>query len=119
MNYKSTHNIDQRISESLRIISKYPNYVPVIVEFPKSITLQPKNKFLCPREVNFSHLICIIRKQLSSLKQSQAIFCFIGNKLVPNSHLVGQIYDEYLEKDKDGGKDKFLYVSVSFENTFG
>ena len=117
MKYKSTHNLDQRISESQRIVSKYPNYVPVIIDFPQTITPQPKNKFLCPREVNFSHLICIIRKQLPSIKQSEAIFCFIGNSLVVNSKLVGEIYDEIQEKEKS--HDKFLYVTVSFENTFG
>ena len=47
--YKERFSLDQRISESERILSKYPNYIPMIVEIDSKFGEIKKNKFLVPR----------------------------------------------------------------------
>ena len=114
-------NEEKNIAESQRILAKYPNKVPIIVEYKSAIfkNKEVKKKFLCPRDINLSHLLYIIRKHHDNfLKPSEALFCFIENTLGNNTQLIGEIYDRYIEKKKDS-KNKYLYVTIQTENTFG
>ena len=117
-------NEEKQITDSQRILAKYPNKVPVIVDYRSPIFQgkDVKKKFLCPRDINLSHLLYIIRKHHDGfIKPSEALFCFIDNTLGNNTQLIGDVYDKYLEnkKIKDGGKNKYMYVTIQTENTFG
>ena len=113
--YKCEKKFKDRYNESENILKKYPNRIPVIVEkSPQCKNLEnfDKKKFLVPGDMLMSQFIYVIRKRMK-LSPEKAIFVFINNKVVPNSMLLRQIYNN----DKD--KDNFLYVSYSGENTFG
>ena len=100
--------------ESQRILNKYHDRVPIIVNKEK-ISLLPdlkKNKYLVPKDMVLSQFIFIIRKNLT-LSSSEALFITINNKLCPSNKKINDLYEE--EKHEDG----FLYIIYSSENTFG
>ena len=110
--------MDQKIlenkKESDRILSKYPDRVPIIVNKEK-ISLLPdlkKNKYLVPKDMVISQFIFIIRKNLT-LSSSEALFITINDKLCASNKKIVELYEE--EKHEDG----FLYIIYSSENTFG
>ena len=114
MNFKTKYTIDERISESNKIMKKYPHRVPVIVEKNNNCKLDDidKNKYLVPRDLNINQLIFIIRKRIN-LNSSEALFIMINNKLCPSNTCIGDIYDD------NHNDDGFLYIIYTSENTFG
>ena len=113
--YKEKYSFEKRLNEATRIINKYPNRIPVIVERDnneKEIQLINKNKYLVPISLTVGQFVYVIRKRLV-LPPEKAIFLFINNVLPPTASLLGTIYDEYKDKDH------FLYIKYSGENTFG
>lgn len=113
-NFKSKHTFEKRVQESTRILEKYPDRIPVIVEKAPTANLKSidKNKYLVPSDLTVGQFIYIIRKRLS-LKQQEALFVFINNILPPANGMISTVYNQY--KDNDG----FLYIIYSGENTFG
>jgi len=120
--YRKNNSIESRISECNRILSKYPDRIPVIVESTdKEIKDQLKKfKFLVPGDVSISHLICKIREQLK-LNKSKGIFLFCDNIILSSHQMVEEIYEEYKTRNELNSRydDRFLYIKVSAENTFG
>jgi hypothetical protein len=120
--YKDEVSLSTRISESNRVLSKYIDRIPVIIDCDRELdTIVKKRKFLVPREVSASYLITLIRSK-GNLDSKKAIFIFCDNKLIQGQTMIGEIYDKYMEnlinsKKFDG--DKFLYFYISCENTFG
>jgi len=112
--YKKSKSFEERLSESNRIIEKYPDRLPIIVERKNTCKLNDidKNKFLVPSDMVLTQFIYIIRKRIK-LNSSEALFFFVNNILCNNSQSMIEIYNLY--KDKDG----FLYIEYSSENTFG
>ena len=113
--FKERFSFEKRQDEALRIMKKYPDRVPIIVERSRSDTtteLINKNKYLAPSSLTVGQFVYVIRKRLI-LPPEKAIFLFIGGILPPTASLLGSIYDE--RKDKD----HFLYITYSGENTFG
>ena len=100
--------------ESQRILNKYPDRIPIIVNKERISTLPnlKKNKYLVPRDMVLSQFIFIIRKNLI-LSSSEALFITINNKLCPSNKKIIDLYED--EKNEDG----FLYIIYSSENTFG
>ena len=112
--FKKTNPLEVRTTESQRMISKYPDRIPVIVERNHSSKIAEidKKKYLVPVDLTVGQFIHVIRKRIK-LDSTEAIFIFIKNKVPSSSSLMSTIYSEY--KDDDG----FLYVKYSGENTFG
>ena len=112
--FKSSKSLEDRISESNKIIEKYPDRIPIIVEKSADSNLKDidKQKYLVPKELTFSQFLYIIRKRIH-LNEAEALFIFINNKLVPSNKSMNEVYD--VDKDEDG----FLYVTYTNENTFG
>ena len=113
--FKERNSFKKRRDEATRIMEKYPDRVPIIVERSKNDTTTPlinKNKYLAPSSLTVGQFVYVIRKRLV-LPPEKAIFLFIGNILPPTASLLGTIYDE--QKDSD----HFLYIKYSGENTFG
>ena len=114
--YKETVSYEKRCSESCRILSKHINCVPIIIDFVNIETSNNKNKFLVPNDLTISQFMYSIRKSLK-INHYESIFIFFDNILVPTSKTVGEVYENYLNKHNTG--DKFLYATITKENTFG
>jgi GABA(A) receptor-associated protein len=112
--FKNKHTIDQRKHESKRIIEKYPDRLPIIVEVRKNDSIPPldKQKYLVPSDLTIGQFIYVIRKRIR-LDPHKALYLFFNNTLLPTSAPIGKIYDEH--KDPDG----FLYSIISCEDSFG
>lgn len=113
--FKKKFDVKSRSTESRRILEKYPERIPIIVERNANSINVPqidKQKYLVPNDLTVGQFLYIIRKRLQ-LKPEQAIFAFVNNSLPSTSSLVSEIYEQH--KDEDG----FLYFIYSGENTFG
>ena len=115
MVFKKKFTLEQRTAESKKILVKYPDKIPIIVENSKKSTLKPmtKNKFLVPNDLTLGQFLVIIRKRID-LDSKDSLFTFINDKILPpTSAKVSTLY--YDHKDEDG----FLYMTYCNENTFG
>jgi len=114
-NYKTQYTQQNRQIESLKLQTKYPDRIAVIVHQSANSGLPPldKHKFLVPKDITCGQFMHVLRKRLV-LKAEQALFTFFGkNELVKNSELMQNVYDQH--KDEDG----FLYAIIQAESTFG
>lgn len=115
MSFKNTYAISERKAEANRIIDKYPDRVPIVVERKKgndNISDLDKHKYLVPKDMTLGQFVYVIRRRIK-LKSDKAIFVFVNNVLPPVSQLISQLYTEH--KDEDG----FLYITYGSESTFG
>lgn len=115
MNFKSTKTFTERKTEADRILTKYPDQVPIICEKVagnKDLPEMDKFKFLVPKDLTLGQFMYVIRNRMK-LSPEKAIFLFVGKNVPSSSELIGSIYHNY--RDADG----FLYVIYSGENTFG
>jgi GABA(A) receptor-associated protein len=112
--FKEENTFEQRRAESLKIHSKYPDRIPVVVEKAgrSGIPSIDKHKFLVPSDLSVAQFMWIIRKRIH-LQPEKAIFLFVGKLLPQSSASMANIYKEHA--DEDG----FLYVVYSGESTFG
>lgn len=112
--FQKENVLAERKSKAHRVVSKYPDRVPVICQRePKSnLSDMEKPKILVPKDLSVAQFIAIIRKRIQ-LQPQETMFLFINNKLVQNGALMADVYDH--NKDEDG----FLYVLYSSENYFG
>ena len=108
-------DFDKRLSESKRIMAKYPDRIPLIIfKDPKSQLAQlDKYKYLIPLDLTLGQFIHVIRKKIK-LTSEKSIFLFTQqNNIMTISEMMNTIYKKY--KDEDG----FLYLVYFEENTFG
>ena len=113
-NFKKSKSLNERITESSKIIERYPDRIPIIVEKDKKSKIRDidKNKFLVPNDMTLGQFMYVVRKRIK-LDPTEALFFFVNNILCNNTQTLGEIYKTY--KDKDG----FLYILYTSENTFG
>jgi len=100
--------------EAKKLLTKYPDRVPVIIQKKEHTNLPDlkKCKYLIPKDTNLSQIIYIIRKNIN-IKPETSIFVFINNTLIPNQNNIGEVYNLYKNTDD------FLYIKYTTENTFG
>ncbi len=116
--FKDEYSCTHRLAESTKILAKYPDRIPAIVEpgkgsfFSKVAPDLDKKKYLVPNMLTCGQFQYIIRKRLK-LEEHQAIFLLVNNTMVPTAELMSNVYNQH--KDEDG----FIYFNYSFENTFG
>lgn len=114
--FKNEFKFQDRLTESKRVLSKYPDRVPIICERSLTATQDcpviDKRKYLVPITYTVGEFLFIIRKRLK-LTPEKAIFLFVNDKIPATCSLIGNVYQRY--KDADG----YLYMSYSQENTFG
>jgi len=100
---------------SNRLMTKYPDRVPVIIEKSDHITL-PNYKYLLPKDINASTFMSIIKTKIN-IAAKQALFTFIKSNddyvLIPMNETMSEIYKMYRQPDG------FLYMRFGIENTFG
>ena len=114
VDFKRQHPFEKRKAESTRIMTKYPDKLPIIVEKAKNSDIEEidKTKYLVPEDLTMGQFVYVIRKRLK-LTQEKAIFLFVNQILPPTAALVRQIYED--NKNDDG----FLYITYNSENAFG
>ena len=113
--FKNEFRFEDRLAESRRVLSKYPDRRPVICQKSNSQIDLPdidKKKYLVPNDLTIGQFMFIIRKRIK-LRADEGIFLFIGDQIISSSSIIGHVYDLY--KESDG----FLYVYYSKENVFG
>ena len=111
--FRQKHSLEARKEEASRILSKYPDRIPVICERANNnIKDLDKKKYLIPNDLKMIDFLMVVRRRLN-LPAHQSLFVFVNDKLINGSELLSKIYDG--EKDEDG----FLYVMYGGESTFG
>ena len=113
--FQKDHTFEVRSQESAKILAKYPDRIPLIVEKSPGNNILPqisKSKFLVPSDITITQFMFIIRKYLK-LEPSVSIYlCCAG--VIPNAgESINNVYIQH--KDSDG----FLYLFYTGENTFG
>lgn len=116
MKFTSQHTFAARLKESRRIMSEYPDRLPVICERSENnssdIPKIDKIKYLAPLDLTISQFLHVIRNKIK-LSAEKAIFLFVDGTIPPGSAFISQIYSQH--KNSDG----FLYFTYSGENVFG
>lgn len=111
--FQSNYSLKQRLDESKRILDKYPDKIPIIVETNDTqLPYLTKTKYLTPKDLIFGQILYVIREKLN-LPPEKALFMFVNNTIPSTSDLIKSVYDKHKHKDN------FLYISVKSENTFG
>jgi len=117
MQFKIDNSFEDRREQSRKILTKYPDRVPVVVERAPSgpsIGVLEKSKFLLPYEATVAGFMNTLRRQVVA-NSSDGFYMFCGDKnvLVSGSNTFQHLYANY--KDDDG----FLYMMYAGENVFG
>ena len=114
--YQNELTLEKRLSEFNRIVGKYPDRIPIIIEKSKinsnNIPDLDKHKFLVPEDITLGQFMYVLRQRIK-LESKVAIFLFINDKLISTSSTIGEIYDQ------NKHIDNFLYIKYAGENTFG
>jgi GABA(A) receptor-associated protein len=114
-----TNAVDSRFSrtEALRVLNKYPDRIPVIVNRATNATEKTLyldcQKFLVPGELTMGQFMYVIRKRMN-IAPYEALFLFINGVIPPTNSLMSTVYEEMKDEDT-----LFLYVTYSMENVFG
>ena len=115
-NYESIsekQTIEERKVQSNKVLNKYPERIPVIVEpLTNDILSIDKNKFIVSKDMTFGQFIYIIKKRLK-VESNVALFFTINGNLCTSGTDIGTIYSE------KKNEDNFLYIKYTTENTFG
>ena len=112
--FKRDHAFADRLAESKRILSTYPDRIPVSCQKAPGCKIEDldRHKYLVPMDLTVGQFLYVIRKRMK-LDSEAALFLFIDNVLPAYSQLISTTYEQ--SKDSDG----FLYINFSTENTFG
>ena len=96
------------------ILDKYPQRIPLYIDkFPLSkLPSIEKKKYLVPKDFRMADVMYVIRKKIK-LQNSEAIFLYVNNKLIPTERIISVVYDNH--KDING----VLNIQYDKMNTFG
>jgi len=111
----SDDNLLKRISLSKTLLEKNTGFIPIILEFKDNKYKIPNDgimKILINNSYTIGQLHCIIRKKCK-INNTEAMYLFCNNFLIPNSYIMSDLYHKY--KNKDG----FLYIQITFLETYG
>lgn len=117
--FRDERSHEERLEESGRVATKYPDKVPLICEMaptgrlPVGIDIKDiKTKYLVNKRMTLGEFSGILRKKMK-LAGETAIFIFVNNQLPSLSNTIGVLQSRY--EHTDG----FLYLHYNFENVFG
>ncbi len=110
--FKEKYSFEKRKTEADRVVTKYPQRVPIIFDCKDKTIQLDKVKFLVPRDITPQELLLVVKKRLI-LGKEDALYMFINNVIPPMVSTMGELYDRY--KEECG----FLYISINKEKAFG
>ena len=113
--FKQENSLEDRKNETTKIMKKYDDRIPIIIERSARTDLPDveKNKYLVPDNLTVGQFIFTALRTRLKIDNTKALFIFINDTIPPTSASLKEIYDEH--KDEDG----FLYMTYAGENTFG
>jgi hypothetical protein len=113
--FKTKHDLEDRVLIYENLAKKYPNKIPVVVEFAFG-DIKDSRKMLLDHDEYIVRLIATIKRGWS-----QSIYILTDtNKCLMSSESVGETYKQYLcDKSATNEADKIMYLAVYTENTFG
>lgn len=112
--YEKNNTLEYRKEEVKKIMKKYDDKIPVIIQFDNNFEKKLKTKYLVNHKVTLSMFINSIRKHCS-LKSEQAIFLYInGDTCVSNMLSMGEIYKTHKVPEWN-----ILKIYICKENCFG
>ena len=113
ISFEKSFPFEKRIEEANKVLEKYPDRIPIIVEpGTKSVKNISRKKYLVPYDLSVGQFMHVIRQRID-LDPSEAIYLFCNGKLAPTSKLLIELYE------MEGNDDKFLYFQYCNESTFG
>ncbi len=111
VSYRVDYTFAHRDAESKKLIEKYPDRIPAIVEKALEVGLTSwtltKKKYLVPKDLTVGQFMSVLRNRMN-LPFEQAIRLCIDKVKPATSDRVDVVYQNY--KDKDG----FVYFTYSF-----
>lgn len=111
--FKKNNSFDERLRESNRILLKYPDRVPIIVDNEvKNNQTCLKQKYLVPKDITISQFMFVLRKRFR-IDANQGLYMIINGIIPASNSLINHVYENY--KDPDN----FLYIILKSESTFG
>lgn len=118
--YKDTIPLKKRIDDSIKLISKYPSYVPIVIECDDEVAkLIKKRKYLIDKDVQVSYLLQAIRGKMT-VDKHKAFFLFYNDVMISTTELIGVLYEKYKMVNKiTRNDDQIFYITLKLENTFG
>ena len=93
-----------------KLLGKYPDRVPVVVE--SKLGDGQFMKYMVPKDRTIAQMIVQLRKHIK-MTPKQAVYLFVDNTLPPNSATVGQVWEQHRNAEN------VLHIMYSLENTFG
>ena len=115
LNFSNRYKFNERVQEATRVLSKYPERIPVICEKNAKCTDLNnigKEKYLVFPDLTCGQFMYIIRRSLA-LPAEKAVFMMINGIIPSNTDIMYELYEKH--KDSDG----FLYITYTSENVFG
>lgn len=119
-NFVKERSEEERLAESGKMMSKYPDRIPVVI-FSTLDDISGKYKFLFPVDFTMGQALTLYRRRVK-VQPHEALFLFVGvdpeipfhgGVLPPSTSLMSHVHSQY--KHTDG----FLYLVIRQENTFG
>ena len=113
--YRTSTTFRKRKQESERILVKFEDKVPLLVE-PASEKDPPirHRKYVVPRSVTFGNLIYMLNEKMKMGDGETLLLTLEEDRSIPRvASQVGELYDA--KRNPDG----FLYVKYRLENTLG
>jgi GABA(A) receptor-associated protein len=111
-NFRTLHTREQRLNEFKRIIQKYPDRIPVVINIVGEGLILNKRKYLVEMDMLMIHFQHTIRQRLK-VGPNESIFFFYENTIPNPTQTLGQIYKE------GPSEDGFMVLTLAKENTFG
>ena len=115
MRFEEKYTFARRKGDALKVLSKFPTRVPVIVQAVSSdLPTIRKSKYLVPVDMKMGQFVAVIRSKLM-LRPHQSLFVMTKkNGTIPmTASLMISVYHENVDPDL------FLYLDMYTENAFG
>lgn len=114
--FKKDYPFEKRQSEARRILNKFSDRVPVIVQISKKslndLPTLDKHKYLVPQDLTVGQFLYVIRRRIK-ITPEKAIYMFFNNTLEPTSGCMADVYKRHRDDDN------FLYTTVSLTSGLG
>ncbi|KAF8541266.1 ubiquitin-related domain-containing protein, partial [Trichophaea hybrida] len=106
--FQAMHSEVERLEMSKAILTAHPDYIPVILQTPTN----PYRKLSVPRNIQFSEF-AYQRHRKMGIAPEKAAYFLVADELPMLTWTMAQVYEEYADFDR------FLYITMCEENTFG
>ena len=98
--YKNIYSFEQKILDSNRILEKFPNKIPIIVNrYSNNMPDIDKKKFLVPKHITVSEFMVILRKRIN-ITSDKAFYILVNNNSLQINETMGFLLSENIRKKK-------------------